>query len=614
MANRPEVLFTYLREDLADQGLPSSKMDPWPGITLREASALSILDSFLKKLEVQNSAVADSAALEKFLQVNNACKDWALPDYTTLPDQESWKAEMLLNGVKDVMWSFWNRRGFPLLDHPHDLLAKGKVGPGANALASGGDFYTKLFSSKLSCSDLSLYHWYKSYIKAYPEWDSAESFRESNYGPAHVVQGSRLAFVPKNDEISRCICIEPTLNTFFQLGFAYHLERRLSERFGISLVNQQFKNRDLACLGSITDNLSTIDLSSASDSISLPMLKWLLPNDFYMMLKKYRCSSVEVPGHGSVQLNMISTMGNGYTFPLQTIIFCSAVVACFKFRGIPFTKTTSASLWGVNGDDIIVPRSITRDVIFLLKLLGFSVNDDKTFVEGPFRESCGADFFNGTNIRGVYLKSLKGDANLYSAFNRLVRFSTRTGIDFPKALGYLLSKMKRILPVPRWSNIDSGIHVPLAVARSHLRWDHSTQSYCYYELLARAEKMRFTDSGNVVVPRLHKPRVYNPSGYLTSIMQGSVNQSSVGLRGRSQLRYWTKRRTTSMWDACELRLDPCRLIERTGSFGPLQTMLDLGLDLGVQTIRHSYDYGMDWGRWESGCAAALERGGRVTEV
>lgn len=624
MAISPAVLKSYLLSDLSDQGLPLEG-DPWPDITLRQSFALSISESLLKKWEVENSSDADKAALEKFLQVNVACKEWALPDLATLSETDGWRSEMLLNGVKDVVWSFWNRHGYPLVDHPFDLLAKGKVGPGANALADGGDFYTKFFSSRLSCSDRSLYSWYRRYITAYPEWLSAEETRQSSYGDAVVVEGSRLAFVPKNDKISRCICVEPTLNTYFQLGLGWHLERRLSERFGIALEDQQFKNRDLACLGSITDGLSTIDLSSASDSISLGMLRWLLPPDFYNLLMKYRCSQVEIPGHGSVQLNMISTMGNGYTFPLQTMIFAAAVVACFHLRGIPVGKSaslrkwgsgsTSENLWGVNGDDIVVPRSITQDVIFLLKLLGFSVNNDKTFVEGPFRESCGGDYFRGTNVRGVYIKRLKTDADLYSAYNRLVRFQTRSGIDLPKTLAFLFRNMKRVLLVPRWSNIDSGIHSPLSVARPYLRRDPDTQSYEYMELQPAAKKVRFTDSGKVVVPRRHKPRLYNPSGLLTSILQGSVKSGTVGVRDNDAIRYVAKRRLTSSWDGCELRgLTAAKVVASPRLYALAGALLDPLIISDVQTKRHSYDYGLDWGRWESGCAAALERGGRVTEV
>ena len=616
MAIKPDVLKRCLESDLSDQGLPFEG-EPWPDITLQQSFAVSLVESLFKKWEVDNSSTADLAALEKFLQVNTACEKWALPDYQALPSGETWKAEMLLNGVKDVVWSFWNRRGFPLVDHPFDLAREGKVGPGANALANGGDFYTKFFSSRLSCSDRSMYHWYMRYISQYPEWAQAEETRKASYGEAVVVQGSRLAFVPKNDKISRCICVEPTLNTYFQLGLGWHLEQRLSERFGISLESQQFKNRDLACLGSITDGLSTIDLSSASDSISLPMLKWLLPPDFMSMLLKYRCDMVEIPGKGSVRLNMISTMGNGYTFPLQTLIFCAAVVACFHFRGIPLSKAssvrklgaerTSENLWGVNGDDIVVPRQITEDVIFLLRLLGFSVNDDKTFVEGPFRESCGGDYFKGTNIRGVYLKRLKTDADLYSAFNRLMRFSTRSAIALPKTLDLLFNRMKKKLLVPRWANLDSGIHVPLSVAKPWLRWDARTQSYCYYELLAKPLGFRFTDSGNVVVPRSYKRRIYNPSGLLISILQGSVQQGTVGIRGKDAVRHFTKRRTTSSWDATEAVVSYSSLAEKGLPYGLLRACYAAGINDGVSTKRHSYDYGIDWGRWDSACSEFFER-------
>jgi hypothetical protein len=63
----------------------------------------------------------------------------------------------------------------------------------------------------------------------------------TNLGEVDIVEGNRLDFVPKNDDISRSICVEPTLNMFFQLGFADILNSRLKEFAGIDLENQQFK-------------------------------------------------------------------------------------------------------------------------------------------------------------------------------------------------------------------------------------------------------------------------------------------------------------------------------------------------------------------------------------
>jgi hypothetical protein len=570
MAIQPEEVVHLLELDLLEQGL--LKLDSLlPDMTIIEAAAFSLRKSIVSKWQYDNSQEADSKALVKFLASNKRCQDWSLPRFQT--DCGPFKegdlqldsySEMLLNGFKAAVYSFWNRDGFPLIDSPIHMLEKARIGPGSNIDANGGDFYTKFFSSPLTGTTSSLYNWYRFYTSNFPEWSNAENIRIENYGTARIVKGSRLSFVPKNDKISRCICTEPTLNTYFQLGLGWHLERRLDERFGISLSTQQFKNRDLARLGSITDNLITLDLSSASDSISLSMLRETFPPDFVRWLEFSRCVETQIPGMGTHQLYMVSSMGNGYTFPLQTCIFSCVVAACLKFRGIPLTKSKSTNSWGVFGDDIICPRIIARDVLRLLDLLGFVVNSDKSFVEGPFRESCGSDFYLGTNIRGVYLKTLETQASRYVAINQLLRFVTQHGIALSRVIGRIARESK-YLPVPPWANSDSGIHTPISMARP--RKDKSTQSYFFICLEPVIPRIRVLED-RIVVPRRQKRRIYNPSGLLISFLQGSVDSYSIGFRTET-VKYKRKRRIAPFW---------------VPSVGP---------------PRDHQDYGVDWGRWES---------------
>jgi len=74
-------------------------------------------------------------------------------------------------------------------------------------------------------------------------------------------------------------------------------------------------------------------------------------------------------------------MGNGFTFPLETLIFWALTRAVCGS-----TATVSAY-----GDDIICPSDRAEDVIAVLTEVGFSVNLEKSFWNGPFRESCGSD-------------------------------------------------------------------------------------------------------------------------------------------------------------------------------------------------------------------------------
>jgi hypothetical protein len=550
MGVAPHALHSRLLQDLADQ-FPSSTLDRiksgdslWPGISFKEQAAASIVSSLTKKWEASMTEETKAKALRKFLQVNESCKNWRLE-----PDCYEPCDDFLLGELRSYLWKFWTRaHGNPLVDHDYDVLARGQHGPGSAIGSIGGDFYTKLFSSRMATTDPNLYFWYRRYIRGFAEWNNAELTRILEHGDPEIVTGNRLDFVPKNDEVSRSICVEPSLNMFYQLGFASILNSRLKDLWGIDLEIQQFKNRELARKGSWDESYVTIDLASASDSISLSMLKWLLPPDFYSRLVKYRSKSSRLPNGKSVELHMISTMGNGYTFPLQTIIFTGIVLSAFRLSGLApvFPRGVSEGNFGVNGDDIVVPSIIHRKVLRLLHLLGFTTNKEKTFVEGPFRESCGGDYFLGRNLRGVYIRKLNAPQDFYSAINQLNLFSTRTGIRLHKLVKYLLARV-RYLPVPVWENDDAGIKVPFSLVSGRMRICRDTQSTKYYAWTPRPGPMIRIGERELYTPRGFKRRYFNLSGLFLSILQGSVNPNGIPLLPK-KVYYRTKARVAPNWD------------------------------------------------------------------
>jgi hypothetical protein len=541
MGIHPDALFRTLLDDLAAED--SSRLylldSAPPDATTRQAACLSLRKSLLKKFKRKQTQEADTAALEKFLAINSKCEKWELQL------RDSWD-DVLFGELKRTVYDFFHERGVPLLDSLDEFAHYGRVGPGAGIGARGGDFYTKMFASPLTCTSLGLYCSYRNYIRNYPEWSNAENIRQEHYGSAHVVEGNRLSFVPKDDTISRTICTEPSLNMFFQLGAGHVIERRLQSRFGISMSTQPFKNRELARRGSLGLGFVTCDLSSASDSLSLKMLSAVLPSYVYNMLRLLRSPSTSFKG-ARHELHMISTMGNGFTFPLQTMLFASCVVAAFSARGIrpTYPRGTECGTFGVFGDDIICPDSIWPDVKRLLDILGFSINHDKTFVEGPFRESCGSDYHLGIDIRGVYVKTLDSQQDLFSVINQLNLFSTRTGIKLPRSVQLLFNKTDRTF-VPRWDDLSSGICVPYALVSKDLRIDKDCQSVVYRRYEPVGLKIRVLEHA-LFVPKGCKPRIYNPSGLFVSFLQRSINSYSIGVR-HDQVRYKRKLGISPFWD------------------------------------------------------------------
>jgi hypothetical protein len=99
-------------------------------------------------------------------------------------------------------------------------------------------------------------------------------------------------------------------------------------------------------------------------------------------------------------LEKFSSMGNGFTFELETLIFLCLILAVDETG----QKLESGRNVFTYGDDIICPTEYSEAVISALKFSGFSLNMKKSFVSGPFRESCGGDFFGGVDVRPFFLK------------------------------------------------------------------------------------------------------------------------------------------------------------------------------------------------------------------
>lgn len=212
------------------------------------------------------------------------------------------------------------------------------------------------------------------------------------------VRGSSLSYVPKNATTERTICVEPSVNSFFQRGIGKRIKYRMRRRWGIDLGDQS-RNQKLARKGSIDDSLATIDIRSASDTVSMAVVERLLPEDWVVLLKAPRCGFVyDSERKENIFLHKWSSMGNGYTFELETAIFAAAV------KSVISREAWVSGEWSVYGDDIIVPSQNAEELCQFLGHLGFSPNSKKTFTAGPFRESCGADYYLGVNVRPFYLK------------------------------------------------------------------------------------------------------------------------------------------------------------------------------------------------------------------
>lgn len=292
-----------------------------------------------------------------------------------------------------------------------------------------------------------------------------------------LVQHNKIEFVPKTVKTHRSIAVEPLLNGYLQKGIDVVMRMKL-KRIGIDLSDQS-GNQRMARDGSY-DNVgafATIDLRSASDSIATEVVRDLLPPAWFALLDATRSKSYIHEGKITSFQKFVS-MGNGFCFPLETLLFVAACHAVGAGRpGRDFR---------VYGDDIIVRRQHFVPTLILLGHLGFKSNPDKTFCEGPFRESCGADWFGGKDVRPFTLDfALDSVQNVFKFLN-LTRRNERTAMFFEGVRDLILDLLPSNwrLYRPYKGNADTGIDCvgDEFLAASSCRYDVRKRQWRWLEL------------------------------------------------------------------------------------------------------------------------------------
>lgn len=248
------------------------------------------------------------------------------------------------------------------------------------------------------------------------------------------------------------------------------ISRRLRS-FGIDLTNQAL-NQELARKGSIDGSLATLDLSNASDTIATELVRRLLPPDWFQLLMDIRSPHYLEKGEWH-ENHSFSSQGNAFTFPLETLIFWAlGKVTCDFIH--------------VYGDDIICDTASYHDLVELLEVCGFTCNLEKSFASGPFRESCGADYINGVDVRPIYYKE---DAVRPSDVAKLHNLLMEKWGDLPKTFSYLKGLVKKpLFGPPTFISDDLNIvrETPGHVFRSRsltatgIPWNHSVTLYDGY--------------------------------------------------------------------------------------------------------------------------------------
>jgi hypothetical protein len=211
---------------------------------------------------------------------------------------------------------------------------------------------------------------------------------------------AKVCSVPKTLDKVRVITVEPSSNQFMQQALRHFLVTRKTAIASRCIdFSDQEKSKMAAKEASIDGSSATIDLRSASDYLSLALVKHIFSvNPILLdMLLACRTRKVQNPSGENILLRKYAGQGNATTFAVQSLCYTVlAIVASLVEQGPRTTSNLNRSMIEkaarkvrVFGDDIIIPSQNVVSFYHILKSVGLTPNHDKSHVEGFFREACG---------------------------------------------------------------------------------------------------------------------------------------------------------------------------------------------------------------------------------
>jgi len=290
--------------------------------------------------------------------------------------------------------------------HYGQLLPKHGPGAVADGLTSNGKYQSRSWTRRLE--DV-----FPSYEYLIPNLHFRDELDEVNILEPGAELPVKVVSVPKTLKTPRIIAVEPTCMQYTQQALlrcflaAHGRDELLRDLIGF---DDQSPNQRLAHDASLNGETATLDLSDASDRVSNQLVRtmvghWPLLN---RAIDATRSRRAEVPGHGVIRLAKYASMGSALCFPMEAMVFTTMI-----FIGIQRSLNVTMTLKDIKsfrnsvrvyGDDLIVPVDHVPMIVQTLEHFGARVGLDKSFWTGRFRESCGKEYFNGTDVSLVRVR------------------------------------------------------------------------------------------------------------------------------------------------------------------------------------------------------------------
>lgn len=342
---------------------------------------------FLKRFSPKHTTSLFIEGVNQLIHTNNRCKQLSQRCDTKITDD--------LRDIITIALKHVPKREDELISLP----------PGATF---GGQ---KTLAEKLICAESFMPDLMVPFQSGYPlkyHW-----YASNPETPGMLSRTSKVVVVEKSFKAVRVIAKEPVEAQVLQARASKRLISSMSHDKIYQLdrkirLEDQTRNQELARIGSIDGALSTLDLSSASDSISASLVRSIFPRWFVQDWNESRSNYFSIEER-KFTTHIASTMGARLTFPVESIVFCGIAILAVEYYSALIgldsrSCKTLLALVSVYGDDIIIPTCAADICAQILVKLGFLLNDDKSFMnpQGRYRESCGEEYWNGVNLSSKY--------------------------------------------------------------------------------------------------------------------------------------------------------------------------------------------------------------------
>jgi hypothetical protein len=412
-------------------GLTSLVFDPGSGKLLDKPDIESIICIrqfclMWKKVNINCTQKRTENAIKAYIETDEEVA--RRPDYVALAREAPYSDAGRLLTLARNLWHHLDAR--LAIAWRNDSIVP-KHGPGATAERISGN------------RKFDLLHWHVRLQERFPidqfafpnaNWIGHQSWSNMNFLEPGAEPPVRVVTVPKTQKTPRVIAIEPVCMQYTQQAICEFLVREIEHgklTSGRINFSDQTVNQSLALRSSFDGKYATIDLSEASDRVSLSLVALVFQAcpELFGSLCDTRSTKAELPDGKVRPIYKFASMGSALCFPVESCVFFTlALYSRLKKLNLPLTPRNIAKCSRdvyVYGDDIIVPVDEVATVIDVFESFGLKVNHRKSFWTGKFRESCGMDAYDGTRVTPVYLRELPDNRRSKTGIVSLVSFANQ---------------------------------------------------------------------------------------------------------------------------------------------------------------------------------------------